>query len=204
MSASESSSARPVAAGRLAHFEDGDGATSTAGTASLSPMSLPPRPRRRREPTSGGSAPEGPAISVPSGGEEGTGGAATSESDADPKGVKDRIHASNVHIPVHLIDRVSARCSEAGLSHGELIIMAIEKAHPRLDSLINPPAMAGGSLFDARRSRVSRSTSGPLTPLNYRLRVGDFEVIDRLVREFHARSRNQLITAALNDYFGLT
>jgi len=102
---------------------------------------------------------------------------------------------------VALLEPIEAKCKSNGLSHGEVIIVAIEAAAPRLKDLIHQAATAGGSLFASRRSRASRSTDGPLTPLNYRLREADFQTLDQLVEQFGASSRGHLITAALNDYF---
>ena len=117
------------------------------------------------------------------------------------KGPEDRVRPSNVHIPVSLLEPLVSRCKSDGLSHGEIIIVAIENAHPRLKDLIHPAATAGGALFASRRSRASRKADGPLTPLNYRLREADFATLDQIVEEFGASSRGHLITAALTDYF---
>lgn len=120
---------------------------------------------------------------------------------AGSKGVDDVVRPSNVHIPVGLIEPIAATCRAEGLSHGEVIINALEATYPRLPELVHPAATAGGSLFATRRSRSSRAGEGPLTPLNYRLRVADFATIDALVTEFGASSRGHLITTALTAYF---
>lgn len=173
---------RKIAAGRLKGFMDGD--------ANLDDVSLTPLlPRRAVEPeTPAGVEPNPqPARKAPAG-----------------KGPEDRVRPSNCHIPVTLVEPLEALCSSRGLSHGEAIIIAIEDAYPHLQDLIHPPETAGGSLFASRRSgRASRSADGPLTPLNYRLREGDYQTIDRLVEQFGASSRGHLITAALTYYLKL-
>lgn len=206
MSTTNSGAAREVGPGRLAGFEDAD-------EADLSPhLSLPPR----RRPTADAAAsrrPVGRSAQAPS--PAPSRAPATSEAVSTPrrsaetatgphkglKGPEDRVRPSNVHIPVALLEPLEAKCKINGLSHGEVIIVAIEEAHPRLKDLVHPAATAGGNLFASRRSRASRSTDGPLTPLNYRLREADFQTLDQLVEEFGASSRGHLITAALNDYF---
>lgn len=209
--------AREVAPGRLAHFED-------EGDPGDVELSLPPRRRRRTtaattrpvDPADTSTSAERPAMlgrpgqlpasvsRLPADAAE-TVEAATPEAivgvPAGSKGVDDKVRPSNVHIPVGLIEPIAAKCKAEGLSHGEVIISALEATYPRLPELVHPAATAGGSLFATRRSRSSRSAEGPLTPLNYRLRVADFATIDRLVTEFGASSRGHLITTALTAYF---
>ncbi|GAA3132909.1 hypothetical protein GCM10020255_007180 [Rhodococcus baikonurensis] len=43
----------------------------------------------------------------------------------------------------------------------------------------------------------------PTTPVAYSLRASDFDVLDELKKSFAARSRSQLITAALTAHFQL-
>ncbi len=117
------------------------------------------------------------------------------------KGPEQRARRSNVHIPVRLLGPIATKTETEGLSNGEIIIAAIEQTFDQLPDLIHPAPTTGGNLFDSRRSRVSRSTDGPLTPLNYGLREVDFETLDRLVTELRASSRGHLITAALSAYF---
>lgn len=199
--AENSGSTRQRTSGRLARFEDGDVEPEVSST----PMALPPRRRRKPVPV------EAPARATvdqdprPVSAEP----AAAAEDAAIPpapgaKGIEDKVKPSNVHIPVRLLEPLTEKCRREGLSHGEVIIIALESAYPRLGELVHSPTTAGGSLFASRRSRTSRNTDGPLTPLNYRLRAADFDVIDGLVEEFHASSRGQLVTAALNDLFGQT
>ena len=214
MNTPNTGTAREIEPGRLAAFED-------AGDLDMPTMpSLPPRrppstpstpstPAGRPAPARAGARPQDRGRSrvsaVPANGSgtapEERPAAAPTEREGDLKGPEDRVRPSNVHIPVALLDPIEADCKQHGLSHGEVIIVAIENAHPRLKDLVHPAATAGGSIFASRRSRASRATDGPLTPLNYRLREADFATLDRLVEEFGASSRGHLITAALNDYF---
>lgn len=124
--------------------------------------------------------------------------------DPGTKGPEDIMSASNVHIPVILDAPVKTACRERGISHGELIIIAIEATYERLDDLVNPGTRAGGSLFAARRGRAGRSSDGPLTPLNFRMSKADFTVLDNLTEEFGASSRGHLITAALKAYLDVS
>lgn len=187
------STAREFAGGRLANFEDADETTPV--------LSLPPRPRRREATQDTGTVTvldETPHVDTP---EEAPPTQPAGKSASVPD---ERIRPSNVHIPVALLEPLTEKCATEGLSHGEIIIVAVEQAYPRLRDLIHPAATAGGNLFDSRRSgtagRAARSAAGPLTPLNYRLRGTDFATLDRLVQEFGASSRGHLITAALTDY----
>jgi hypothetical protein len=206
MSTGNTGAAREVAPGRLARFEDADDLVVEPAIA------LPPR-RRRTTPTGDKPAPAqrdkpaavaepAPARPAPDVADEpqpsGTGG---TRRDKGPKGPEDRVRPSNVHIPVALLEPLTAKCKTDGLSHGEVIIVAIEAAYPQMQDLIHPPATAGGSLFASRRSRASRAADGPLTPLNYRLREGDYATLDQLVEQFGASSRGHLITVALLHYF---
>lgn len=193
MSTSDSSASREVEPGRLARFEDGDG-PETSG------LSLPPRrtrsgaetqerPRKARRETEPPKADKDEPDITPEPAEPAPG-----------KGMEDKVRASNVHVPISLLEPLSVKCQETGLSHGEVIIVAIEQAFDRLPDLIKPPSTAGGSLFASRRSRTIRSSEGPLTPLNYRLRNADFQILDDLVAQTGASSRGHLISAALADY----
>ncbi len=192
-------SARQVEPGRLARFEDAD-------VESL-PISLPARRRRTRQTTDETPVDHAELTQADQASAESTepvDDAAATTPRSTSKAPEDKVRPSNVHIPVTLLEPLTEKCRRDGLSHGEVIIIAIEGAYPRLNELIHPAATAGGSLFASRRSRASRSTDGPLTPLNYRLRVRDYQTLDQLVEEFKASSRGQLITAALQDYFGQT
>lgn len=196
MNAPNDGAAREVAPGRLANFEDSD-------DDGQSTITLPPRSRTTRHRTTTGIKQAIQGLSRPAAAPEAptTTDEPSAAAQGPLKGPEDRVRASNVHIPVALLAPLTAKCKADGMSHGEVVIVAIENAHPRLAQLIHPAATAGGSLFASRRARPSRATEGPLTPLNYRLREGDFATLDALVREFEASSRGQLITCALTDYF---
>lgn len=204
--------AREVGRGRLAHFED----EADDSEQKVAVPSLPPRSRRSaaRGPVSGEGGDPTPAAQdpAPQAGEDAQDSSqplvdapappaepAVAPARA-PAGSGDRMRPSNVHVPVALLESIARTCKERGLSHGELIISAIEHTHADLAGLIHPATTAGGSLFASRRSRAVRSKDGPLTPLNYRLRASDFEVIDQLVEDFSASSRGDLITTALAAY----
>ena len=209
MSSLNSGSAREIAPGRLAGFED-------AGDLDVAPA-MPKLPPRRTTPQSAGPAlgtTGGPARPIdarrstdvlparqPDRSSTSTPSRATGGEAPGLKGPEDRVRPSNVHIPVDMMGLLEGECKDKGLSHGELIIVAVERAHARLHDLIHPTATAGGNLFASRRSRAARTTDGRLTPLNYRLRESDFQTLDRLVEEFGASSRGHLITVSLKDYF---
>ena len=217
MSTDNTGAARPIPAGRLASFEDADDEVS---------ISLPPRRPRAPKPELVASVTLEAVPSLPEVPQEepaprlpkrrsstSTSAKASPAREAAPEASAaeeageqgaDAMRPSNVHIPVFLLDPIRDLCAKKGLSHGEVIIIALEDTHPRLRELVNPVATAGGSLFAARRSRASRSADGPLTPLNYRLRESDYATLDRLADEFGASSRGHLITEALKGYFGLT
>lgn len=112
---------------------------------------------------------------------------------------KSAIRNSSVHVPASLVERIVAERQRTGRSNGEVVIAAIEHAHPQLAELIGK-RQSGGTLFTPRASRNVRSGTGPLTPLNVRLRQADYEVIDQLVEDFGAFSRGHLVTVALTHY----
>jgi hypothetical protein len=88
------------------------------------------------------------------------------------------------------------------MSNGDIIITAIEKTYRQLQTLIDPPPTTGGALFSQRVSRPPRApTTEPVSPLNYRLTIEDYAVLDRLVNELGAASRSHLISTALTVYF---
>lgn len=181
MSTQGDGSARQAVPGRLSNFEDAD---------DEAPITLPAR-KPKQGPT---------AVADASTSEEPVTATSLQPAARTAKEPGDRMQASNVHIPVSLLAPVKEKCRLGGLSHGEVIIVAIENAHPRLAELINPAAKAGGTLFAARTVRPNIA-SGTVTPLNYRLRKADFAVLDGLAEQFGASSRGQLITVALTDYF---
>ncbi len=204
MTTSGTGSAREIPPGRLSNFED-------VPVEDAPPPLLPPR-RTSKSPSSARGAtnrskkvaerPVRAAETSTASPEPTSPSDASAAPETAQKGPEDKVRPSNVHIPVALLDPLVAKCKADGLSHGEVIIVAIENAYPRLKDLIHPVATAGGGLFASRRSRASRKTDGPLTPLNYRLREADFATLDQLVEEFGASSRGHLITAALSDFFG--
>ena len=211
MSTTTPGAAREIPAGRLASFEDADDDAPK--------LSLPPRRRANTPPAAAAEAPAQESAAAPTPPSEpapaqpapraaataptpATAGEQVAPEDTSGKGPEDIVRPSNVHIPVSLLKPVEEACRSKNLSHGEVIIIAVEATYDRLGQLINPVATAGGSLFAPRRSsRASRTGDGPLTPLNYRLREGDFATLDALVEEFGASSRGHLITAALKGYF---
>lgn len=205
MSTTNTGTAREVAPGRLAHFEDSEDLSEDFQPPKIA---LPPR-RPRGAPTGIDAKTTGVQREQP--GPPATGAradtAAQAPQDAAPrrdkglKGPQDRVRPSNVHIPVALLEPLTRRCRAEGLSHGEVIISSIEAAHSQLPDLIHPMATTGGSLFATRRSRASRAADGPLTPLNYRLREGDYATLDDLVEQFGASSRGHLITVSLLHVF---
>lgn len=194
-----------VPEGRLKSFMDADVADINISLP-VTPPSLPPRrPAAPPAPAAAEPAPAAavtaPLVPLPSSPVSDTPTDPVPGAAAELKGPDDRVRPSNVHIPIVLLKPLEDLCATKKLSHGEAIIVAIEATYPRMKELINPGVTAGGSLFASRRSgRASRSSDGPLTPLNYRLREGDFRTLDHLVEEFGASSRGHLITAALTAY----
>lgn len=107
--------------------------------------------------------------------------------------------SSNVQVPSHLLGPIKARRAEENLTTGELIIAALEATVDQLPGLLQTRPMTGGGLFSPRASHVTRAAD-PLSSLNFRMRVEDFEVLDTLVDRFTAASRSQLVAAALTAY----
>ena len=124
----------------------------------------------------------------------------TAERPRSESGGHSKVKPSNTHVPTWLIRHVTERCEQDGLSHGELIIVAIEAVYDRLGELLRPAAVAGGSVFKERRPRPRNAQQGPLSPLNYRLRQEDFQTLDELVEKFGASSRGHLISVALREF----
>lgn len=113
---------------------------------------------------------------------------------------QNRIRSTTVHIPASLIDRVIDERNRSGRSNGEIVIAAIEHAHPQLQQLVGAKAATGGGLFAARASRVPRAAEEHLTPFNVRLYEADYVILDDLVSTTGARSRGHLISVALTAY----
>lgn len=206
-----SGAARALPSGRLAGFEDDE----APDMATL----LPPRARRPEAvPTSAPAAPAptaqpdstvhldsqpGPAAAAgltPSPGSDATANAPATGATAR----KNRIKPSTVHVPARLMPAIRTDRQHTSRSNGELVIAAIEQAHPRLPELLGTlPEPTGGGLFASRASRGARLSDGDLTPLNVRLYEADWDVIDALVAQFHAFSRGHLISTALLDFLDL-
>lgn len=176
--------AREIPVGRLASFEDEPPSPT---------FSLPPRPR-------GGAPARGDDVSL-QGPEK-----AITEDERGPETtaprVKGAVRASNVHIPVALLESLNETKRTTRMSNGDIIITAIEQTYDQLKSLIHPRPVTGGALFGKRVSRPPRTpVAEPVTPLNYRLTTEDYAVLDKLVEELGASSRSHLITVALSAYY---
>lgn len=107
---------------------------------------------------------------------------------------------SLLQVPAAVLEDFKAKRDREGLSNGQLVIAAIEQAHPRLRELIHPES-TGGGVFAQRATRGVRKQDGPLTPLSVLLFKDDFAVMDQLVEEFGAHSRSHLVSVCLVDYF---
>ena len=181
--------ARPVAPRRLADFEGEQEQEIT----------LPPRrqgPRARVEQPSGDlQVPTEPRPVEPVEAAEGG-------PEAAPTGVRTPFRASNAQVPMDLIKAVTAHCRAKKITHGELIIAALEDNATRLGELITPAATVGGSLFPPMSTSANRARTEEVTvvPLNFRLPLAHFEVLDALVTQVGAPSRSRLISAALAAY----
>lgn len=184
-SADPDGAAREIPAGRLASFEE-EPTTPT--------LSLPTRPslpaRRTTPPSPGNNSAQSPQRSV------------APKPPNDVPTAKGAVRASNVHIPVALIDALNETKRTTRMSNGDIIITALEQTYEQLKTLIHPRPVAGGSLFSQRVSRPPRTPIvEPVTPLNFRLSTDDYAVIDKLVDELGATSRSHLITVALSAYY---
>ena len=115
----------------------------------------------------------------------------------------DPVVSSNVHLPTAIATQLAEARTVRRLTNGEFIIAAIEATHDRLNDFIHPGGVVGGRLFKARGVGSTSPSKVPTTPVAYSLRASDFEVLDELKKDFAARSRSQLITAALTAHFQL-
>lgn len=219
------SNAQELPAGRLAGFEDDDTEDWSSFRRSSSKSKTRSRTAAAKAPEAG-AAGEGsgaaalvlevadaPAAQAPVAGksseqpEPSTGAASVSGEgtrDGEVPAYGDRaneIRSSSIHIPTPLLEKLVKFRNEHGMSNGQVVIAAIEKAHPKMPQLIHPVTAGGGGLFAQRATRGVRTTEGPLTPLNVRLYTQDYEVIDRLVEEFGAYSRGHLVTVSLTEFF---
>ena len=192
--------AQELPAGRLASFEEED----STDFASI----LAPRNRREQGPAASAAAPQveeaAPAQKRAGNAPADPEPAAQAAGEGEVPAYSERaneIKSSSVHIPTPLLEKLVAFRDEHGMSNGQVVIAAIEKAHPKLPQLIHPVTAGGGGLFAQRATRGVRTNEGPLTPLNVRLYTQDYEVIDRLVEEFGAYSRGHLVTVSLTEFF---
>lgn len=194
-------SARPIRLDRLANFEDQE---------AVAAPSLPTRPRPGARPTRravpGGAGSGAQPTGVSAGVQAGVSTpAAPSPVRAVARGAaRSPVHASNAQIPMRLMPLVVEHCRVHALTHGTLIITALEANAARLAELVTPaPVMGGGGLFPA----LATSTTSPRAtgeeqgvPLTFRLPREHFEVLDALVAQVNAPSRSKLISAALAAY----
>ncbi|MGH3447081.1 MAG: hypothetical protein ACRDP4_05615 [Nocardioidaceae bacterium] len=105
---------------------------------------------------------------------------------------------TTMHIPVNIYDRFHATRDQRGLSNGALVIEAIEATLDQIPKEIGGRGTAGGERFQRRTThRKSPSEAEQLTLLNLRFLESDYAVLDELVAETGARSRNHLVVAAL-------
>lgn len=180
--------AREIPVGRLASFEDEP--TTPA-------LSLPPRPSRR----TGRTVPSPDDGRAPANAEPDATEQPEPAADAAPA-TAGAVRASNVHIPVALIDALNETKRTTRMSNGDIIITALEQTYEQLKTLIHPRPTTGGALFSQRVSRPPRTPiTEPVTPLNYRLSTEDYAVLDKLVDDLGATSRSHLITVALSAYY---
>lgn len=106
---------------------------------------------------------------------------------------------TNVMLDEALDRRVGKLKKQLGLSHGDLVIMAIETEH---ETVATPAATkVGGGLF-APRPAASRGVdrSGATKAFTFRLREADFTVIDHLVTERGFANRKEFISACLEAF----
>ena len=113
---------------------------------------------------------------------------------------------------------ISAK-AERGLTAGEFVIAAIEatvvvtaatatgqlgeiEMSAALRHALFPHGSVGGGVFSARPVGGERAKGRQ--PVNIRLYPSDFDRLDTLVDRFAARSRAQLITAAIRAYTAAT
>lgn len=191
--------AQELPAGRLATFEDDDAGdlASILGARPKTPAADPSAPADR---TAQRQAPAPAKKSAPKKAPAAKAPAAKAPTAPKYSERDNAIRSSSIHIPTPLLEQVVVYRDEHGMSNGQVVIAAIEAAHPKLKDLIHPGA-TGGGLFAQRATKGIRANDGPLTPLNVRLFEADFAVIDRLVEEFGAFSRGHLVTESLREFF---
>lgn len=105
---------------------------------------------------------------------------------------------STVLIPMELSSAFERARDSQGLSNGDLIIAALEATGDQLaDEIAKMGGRAGGGRFAARVTHQAAVKHEKGTLLNYRLFEADYEILDQMVAECNARSRNELIVTAL-------
>lgn len=188
-------SARPVPANRLANFE---------GQEAPAMPSLPKRPRPGARPAPAAAPVGGGGDAQPAAGQVAPPGSPAPAKTAPRRAAASPVHASNAQIPMRLMPLVVEHCKTRSITHGTLIVTALEANAHRLAELVTPtPVMGGGGLFPA----LATSTTGPrasgeeqIVPLTFRLPREHFDVLDQLVAQVNAPSRSKLISAALGAY----
>lgn len=110
------------------------------------------------------------------------------------------IKPSVVHIPAHLLPLITEERARSGRSNGQILIAAIEAGYEHLVKQHGDSATIGGRLFTSRTAKPQLPASQPLSPLNIRMYVHDYDVLDKLVAELGAGSRSRLATLALVHY----
>lgn len=185
-------SARPIPANRLANFEGQE--------APVMP-SLPARPRPGARPGPAAAPVGGDGDAQPAVGHVAPPAPAKT---AARRAAASPVHASNAQIPMRLMPLVVEHCKARSITHGTLIVTALEANAHRLAELVTPtPVMGGGGLFPAlATSKTGPRASGEeqIVPLTFRLPREHFDVLDQLVAQVNAPSRSKLISAALGAY----
>ena len=104
-------------------------------------------------------------------------------------------------LPAHLVDLFVKHRDDAGATTGAMLIEILEQTHHHVAAQLSE--QTGPTLFSSSRTRTHTSRQpGQITvTLNYRLTVGDFRVLDRLVKSTGAESRSHLVTMALTAFF---
>ena len=121
----------------------------------------------------------------------------TDTDDTDP------IVSSNVRLPADLFDKVTATAKAQELTHGELIIVALEHAldTDTLSRHVHPAGTVGGGRFKERGVGAATRVKGTVATLSFSLFQSDLDIITELIAEVRAHSRNHLIAAAFAAYF---
>lgn len=102
-----------------------------------------------------------------------------------------------------LRDRLRRHMTLIGATMAEVLLDAVESAHPALDQLLanQQPQVRTGPLF----TRVPKPTTADVkVQVNVRLPSAAITTLDRLVEEHEARNRTQLIAVALDHHLTRT